>query len=197
MGPNTVVVIKDSEGNVIERGRYSGRANGDRGHYRFKKKGGEYGENIIVEVALEDGTTIRQNIANPSRRVEETSQGLSESTGANKVKGQAMLDSVGSSLTLGQSVNIERPRASAKIKQHQAQQQQGQQQYQFKSPMNTLETMRSVSNIIVGSSKSFDTILRTRAQQQQTIQSTMPQVNVEEKEQEPVVMTVPGYNVEG
>lgn len=66
------VVLKDSEGNVIEEGESSGYANpdseGDREHFRFDKPGGDYGSNITVEVTLNNGATRTYEIPDPSQR---------------------------------------------------------------------------------------------------------------------------------
>ncbi len=62
------LVIRDSTGKVIDKGRATGIGNGDREHFRFKKAGASYPPNVTVEVTLEDGTTKSWPIGDPSQR---------------------------------------------------------------------------------------------------------------------------------
>lgn len=62
------VLLKDSEGNTIDEGRYGGNGNGGRDHYRYSKPGGDYPENLVVEAVLKNGTSKTWNIPNPSQR---------------------------------------------------------------------------------------------------------------------------------
>ncbi|MCB0311417.1 MAG: hypothetical protein KDD42_09290 [Bdellovibrionales bacterium] len=66
------VVLKDSNGNEIEQGVSSGYANpddiGEREHFRFSRPGGEYPQDLVVEVTLQDGSTKQYHIPDPSLR---------------------------------------------------------------------------------------------------------------------------------
>lgn len=56
--------------NEVERWR-PGYANGNRVHIYLKRRGADYDSNINVEVGLTDGTRVRWNIPNGSRRSEQ------------------------------------------------------------------------------------------------------------------------------
>ncbi|MGI6523943.1 MAG: hypothetical protein ACOX2O_01410 [Bdellovibrionota bacterium] len=66
------VVLKDANGNELEEGRASGLANpdagGDRAHFRFSKAGGDYPNNVVVEVTLNNGEVITYTVTNTSER---------------------------------------------------------------------------------------------------------------------------------
>jgi hypothetical protein len=62
------LILKDEDGNEIERGEPSGYANGGREHFRFDKAGDEYPDNLTVEITLSDGTTKEYVIPDPSQR---------------------------------------------------------------------------------------------------------------------------------
>ena len=62
------VVLKDQEGNVIEKGESSGYANGGREHWRFDRAGSDYEKDITVEVKRKDGSIIKYQIDDPSQR---------------------------------------------------------------------------------------------------------------------------------
>lgn len=66
------LVLKDENGEVIERGVSSGYANpdqnGEREHFRFTKSGSEYPKNITIEVTLADGSVKEYNIPDPASR---------------------------------------------------------------------------------------------------------------------------------
>jgi hypothetical protein len=62
------VVLKALSGEEIERGLFSGVANGDREHFRFTKPGSQYPRDLVVEVKLKDGSYRTYNIEDPSRR---------------------------------------------------------------------------------------------------------------------------------
>lgn len=64
------VIVQDSNGRVLEKGDYANVANGGREHFRFDKPGAAYGENIIVEVQLKDGSTKRFQVPNGANRVD-------------------------------------------------------------------------------------------------------------------------------
>jgi hypothetical protein len=64
------VVLKDESGRVIESGRSSGVANGDREHFRFRRAGGDYPPNVTVEIRMENGEIKRYRVEDPSRRVD-------------------------------------------------------------------------------------------------------------------------------
>jgi len=46
------------DGKVIEQGRSSGYANGNREHFRFSQGGGAYPNGTVVEVTTSDGNVI-------------------------------------------------------------------------------------------------------------------------------------------
>jgi len=62
------VVVKDSEGNILEEGRSGGVGNGGREHFRYGKPGASYPANTVVEVRLNDGTAKQYLIPDPSQR---------------------------------------------------------------------------------------------------------------------------------
>ncbi len=62
------VVLKGPDGQVIEKGRFSGIANGDRAHFRFSRPGGAYPPGTTVEVRLDDGSTRQWTLTNPAVR---------------------------------------------------------------------------------------------------------------------------------
>lgn len=62
------VTLRDGNGNVLEQGRSSGFANGGREHFRFKKAGGAYPNNLVVEIAYKDGRKEMKRIPNPGKR---------------------------------------------------------------------------------------------------------------------------------
>ena len=66
------VLLKDENGQTIERGVSSGYANpdqnGEREHIRFTKAGSDYPANITVEVKLADGTIREYFIPDPAQR---------------------------------------------------------------------------------------------------------------------------------
>lgn len=66
------LIIKDSEGNVLEEGNATGLGNpdtgGEREHFRFNKSGGSYGDNLTVQVKLKSGEIIDYLINDGSQR---------------------------------------------------------------------------------------------------------------------------------
>lgn len=62
------MVLKALSGEELERGVFSGVANGDREHFRFTKPGSQYPRDLVVEVKLRDGSYKTYNIEDPSRR---------------------------------------------------------------------------------------------------------------------------------
>jgi hypothetical protein len=190
------VVLKDSEGNVIEQGRSTGYANGDREHFRFQQSGSKYPNGAIVEVTLADGSTMRHQVEDTSMRIDSgnISSGGSEGGGAGIA---SLMGSSGGGIS-----SVQKPQIAEKFKARTSQP-TNQDLNNFKSPLTTLETIRSVTNIIVGSSKSFDNILsqqlQQQQQQQQQLQNLAPQLSIggqqQPEEQKPEVMRVPGYNI--
>jgi hypothetical protein len=69
-GSITDLILKDAEGNEIERGTLSGVTNGGRDTFRFTKPGGDYPENLTVEMKLDSGGTVTYSIPDPSERVD-------------------------------------------------------------------------------------------------------------------------------
>lgn len=68
------LILKDLDGNELERGTSSGYANpgsggeGEREHWRFSKPGASYGKDIVVEVTMKNGEVTRYEIPDPSKR---------------------------------------------------------------------------------------------------------------------------------
>lgn len=62
------VVLKDSDGNVLETGQYGGVGNGNRAHFRFQKPGGSYPKELTVEIKLDGGGSKVYTIPDPSLR---------------------------------------------------------------------------------------------------------------------------------
>ncbi|MCI5066423.1 hypothetical protein MRY87_11925 [bacterium] len=62
------LLLKDENGNIIEEGRSTGVANGNREHFRFNRAGEDYPENITVEVRLASGEVKEYEIPNPGQR---------------------------------------------------------------------------------------------------------------------------------
>lgn len=64
------VYLVDSSGNVLEKGKFTGFKNGDRGHYRFSKSGGNYPSGTRTIAILNDGTALSYNTGQTSSRNE-------------------------------------------------------------------------------------------------------------------------------
>lgn len=63
------VLLKDENGDVIEKGRSTGYGDtGEREKFSFSKEGGEYPDNLTVEVVMNDGRTQQYSIPDPSQR---------------------------------------------------------------------------------------------------------------------------------
>lgn len=62
------ILLKDEDGNILERGRGTGVANGNREHFRFNKPGEQYPDNLTVEVRLSSGDIKSYTIPNPGER---------------------------------------------------------------------------------------------------------------------------------
>jgi hypothetical protein len=69
-GSITSLLLKDANGNEVERGTHSGATNGNRDTYRFTKPGAEYTGPLTVEMTLASGGTITYAIPNPGDRVD-------------------------------------------------------------------------------------------------------------------------------
>jgi hypothetical protein len=65
----TVRLTQDGE--LVEEGRFSGIANGNRSHYRFNQPGSKYPANLTVEFALDSGVVEEFLIRNPAERKEQ------------------------------------------------------------------------------------------------------------------------------
>lgn len=55
---------------VIEGGRFTGVANGNRGHWRYARPGGAYGMDVVVLVIRTDETRVAFTIPNGSQRTD-------------------------------------------------------------------------------------------------------------------------------
>jgi hypothetical protein len=62
--------IPPSAATLIERGRYTGIANGNRGHWRYGQPGAAYGQNVVVLVLRHDGSRVAYRIADGAQRTE-------------------------------------------------------------------------------------------------------------------------------
>ena len=60
--------LPPTEANRLGGSKFSGIANGDRGHYRFEKPGAEYGDNVYVVVTKNDGDTVSWLIEDAAKR---------------------------------------------------------------------------------------------------------------------------------
>jgi hypothetical protein len=67
-GRVTGVILKDSSGNVLEKGSSGGVGNGGREHFRYTKPGSQYPSNLVVEVQLAGGGSKTYSIPDPSKR---------------------------------------------------------------------------------------------------------------------------------
>lgn len=67
-GKVTGVILKDSAGNVLEKGTSGGVGNGGREHFRYSKPGPQYPSNLVVEVQLAGGGSKTYSIPDPSKR---------------------------------------------------------------------------------------------------------------------------------
>lgn len=64
------LLLKDENGNEIERGTHGGATNGNRDTYRFSKPGSEYSGPLTVELTLASGGKVTYAIPNPGERVD-------------------------------------------------------------------------------------------------------------------------------
>jgi hypothetical protein len=62
--------IPPNQSTFVEGGRYTGIANQNRGHWRFRRHGSAYGTNIFVVVFRNDGQTFAYPIPNGANRVD-------------------------------------------------------------------------------------------------------------------------------
>jgi len=136
------VVLKGADGKVLEQGVSHGYANGDREHFRFNQEGGRYPNGAIVEITRSDGSVMRHKVNNTSARMEVGGSGGSSSGSIPGAAALGMISGSGSS-------NIERPNVSARFAQKE-------ENFTYKSPVSVLETIRSVTNIVSGATKSFN-----------------------------------------
>jgi hypothetical protein len=62
--------LVDANGNLIEEGRFTsfGDDGRNRAKFAFKKQGGQYENNITVEIHYIDGTVGKYSIPDPSKR---------------------------------------------------------------------------------------------------------------------------------
>jgi hypothetical protein len=64
------VSLMTKAGQVVERGKSSGYANGGREHFRFSRAGGSYPKNLLVEVEFSSGQKKYIPISDPASRVQ-------------------------------------------------------------------------------------------------------------------------------
>ena len=67
-GDAVEIVLRDANGDVLERARSSGVANGGREHFRFGRPGGDYPDGVTVEVRTREGSTKSYQIGETSQR---------------------------------------------------------------------------------------------------------------------------------
>ncbi len=60
--------LPPTEANKLASGKFTGNANGDRGHFRFDKPGSEYGDNVYVVATKNDGGTVSWLIEDGGKR---------------------------------------------------------------------------------------------------------------------------------
>ena len=135
------VTLKTPDGKVLEHGVSHGYANGNREHFRFNQEGGKYPDGTVIEVTRADGSTVRHQVTNTSARWE-----LGGSSGGS---GSGPTSAAALNLISGNTGNITKPNISERFAPKQ-------ENYSFKSPLSVLETIRSVSNIVAGSTKNFN-----------------------------------------
>lgn len=70
-------------GEVIEKGRYTGNANGGRDHFRFSRAGGQYPDGLSVQVTLATDEVLRYVINETSERNENTQSQSGIGNGSN------------------------------------------------------------------------------------------------------------------
>jgi hypothetical protein len=162
---NSSVKLIGPDGNVIEEGRSSGYANGNREHFRFGQNGGEYPNGTVVEVTTSDGNTMRYQIGNTSSRVE----------AGGVTSGGSSLAGASDYLTSPTNLNIQKPNVAKKFAQAMQQSQPT-----FKAPISTLETVRTMSNIVRGSAKSYKNIMKVAEAEEVTSgeESNDPYANI-------------------
>ena len=68
--PVAAVYITSAGGDFLDGSAYTGVANGGRRHYRFAKKGREYGADVRVVAEITDAPTVHWVIPNGAGRVE-------------------------------------------------------------------------------------------------------------------------------
>jgi hypothetical protein len=67
------VTLVGPNGEVIEKGRYTGNGNGGRDHFRFSKAGGRYPDGLTVQVTMMNDEVMRYIIRETSERNENLS----------------------------------------------------------------------------------------------------------------------------
>jgi hypothetical protein len=67
------VTLVGPNGEVLEKGRYTGNGNGGRDHFRFSKSGGRYPDGLTVQVTLMNDEVVRYIIRETSERNENLS----------------------------------------------------------------------------------------------------------------------------
>lgn len=140
------VVLKDAEGNVLEEGRSSGYANGDREHFRFSQSGSKYPKGVVVEMTLSDGSVLRHQIEDPSMRYDMGGASSGAIAGKEGVMG---------GITMPESRPIEKPGVSSKFTQQQRQAPR-EEDFKMQSPLSQYETIKTLSNLIIGASRNFN-----------------------------------------
>ncbi len=71
------VSLVNSNGKVIERGQFSGTANGGRDHFRFQRAGAKYPDNLEIRVTLITGKVMSYLIDETSKRQENSTPTVS------------------------------------------------------------------------------------------------------------------------
>ena len=63
-------VTKAGKMTLVEKGKFSGIANGERAHFRFQKPGNRYPDGLEVHITLRDGTVLKEKIIDTAKRSE-------------------------------------------------------------------------------------------------------------------------------
>jgi hypothetical protein len=67
------VTLVGPNGEILEKGRYTGNGNGGRDHFRFSKTGGSYPDGLSVQVTMMNDEIVRYIIGETSERNENLS----------------------------------------------------------------------------------------------------------------------------
>jgi hypothetical protein len=90
------VTLVGPNGEIIEKGRYTGNGNGGRDHFRFSKTGGSYPDGLTVQVTMMNDEIVRYIIQETSERNENLSQDSGGGSSGQNTSGSPGRGSTGS-----------------------------------------------------------------------------------------------------